>query len=1228
MKKILGLLLALVTSASIWAETRATIGGVRYILEGKNATVTYLGNYYYSSDKYYGYVHIPEQITYNIVQYKVTSVGNSAFYESTSLDEVELPNSITSIGSNAFYRCTNLQSIVIPENVSNIGSNAFQSSGLLTITCLNPTPPSTNGDIMDGVSRTDITLYVPYKSLEAYHSSQWGKEFPNIQPIDEREACQPARGDGSELQPYEITRFCELLWYKRQVDKGKNTYAILDADISLGDSVWYPIGSKQYPFRGHFDGRNHYISNFTMEGLQYVGIFGYAEGATIENIKVRDAKVTGVQYTGIICGYAANTNIIACDNFAEVNGQSYTGGICGYLDDARISNCLNAGEVVAIGDYSGGVAGYLNAATVDACKNEKSVSSTGQYTGGIAGTVRGDSKISNCSSAAKATVTGTKYVGGLCGNVTSGTITSSSNSGAVYSTNQETGGLIGTFDNATATNLTNYGHVVSTSTQVGGVIGSSKNTSYVTYCANAGTVSATNDQNVGGLIGNAHSTSITACVNTGTVQGKDYTGGLVGYHYESSTLKKSINYGPVSGADRVGGVTGESRAPMEQCFSVGHVSGTGTYVGGITGNLFQDDYAVFCLYDIQLCPLENAFGAGAGDGEGVPTANLTGSVADLDLTDWTMEANLYPRPVNLATKDFAVAGASAIFFADNDDADHFANDATLSTTSRSKWSSKGGTQINGTTAKPAIVGPDTLYVTKTNAVKAVPVNVKASTLPSYTLTIKAGEHGRVDNEGGKFAEGTEVTVTAIPDDKYQFAKWNDGNKNNPRTFVVTKDETYTAQFEKIPLPKYQVTVTAGQGGTVNNVSGEYEEDTELTLTATPNAGWRFVRWSDGNTDNPRTLVVTEAVTLSAEFEEIPPQQFTIAISAGEGGSVNSSEINGTYNEGTELTLIATPADNDHFFIKWSDGNTDNPRTLVLTSDTTLRAEFGAIPYYLLTISAGPGGTVNDTVNQSYREGSEVIIEAKPNEDYVFIKWSDGVDLSRRTIVITSDTVLCAEFAAIEYFDLVVKADEGGTVNDTVNGRYRTGDKVYIEAKPKDDDHRFTGWSDSVKTNPRTITITADSTIIAHFEAIPYYTLTVIAGEGGTVDESVNKSYREGIEVTIKATPDEDHTFLQWSDGNTDNPRTITMTEDKTLEAQFSEIVRLEVWIGTAVGGTVNTDAGGRYEEGTTITLQATPDRGYVFDHWSDGSKANPYNYTVPATDVVIYPVFYQTNCVQ
>ena len=112
-------------------------------------------------------------------------------------------------------------------------------------------------------------------------------------------------------------------------------------------------------------------------------------------------------------------------------------------------------------------------------------------------------------------------------------------------------------------------------------------------------------------------------------------------------------------------------------------------------------------------------------------------------------------------------------------------------------------------------------------------------------------------------------------------------------------------------------------------AGSYQANEQVTITATPNIGYRFRNWSDGITTNPRTIVVVGDTTLTAEFEEMATTEHTVSI-------VVDAEQNGA----VQMVLTAVP-DDGYRFINWSDGNTDNPRTIMVTEDMTLTAKFEA-----------------------------------------------------------------------------------------------------------------------------------------------------------------------------------------------------------------------------------------------------------------------------------------------
>lgn len=112
-----------------------------------------------------------------------------------------------------------------------------------------------------------------------------------------------------------------------------------------------------------------------------------------------------------------------------------------------------------------------------------------------------------------------------------------------------------------------------------------------------------------------------------------------------------------------------------------------------------------------------------------------------------------------------------------------------------------------------------------------------------------------------------------------------------------------------------------------------ENDTAI-IEALPREGYQFAAWHDGNTDNPRTILVTQDTTFTANFEPQTTYQLTVNYDPKQGHISGTGE----YYPNEEATLMVTPL-GGYRFSKWGDGNTDNPRTIVMTQDTTLEALF-------------------------------------------------------------------------------------------------------------------------------------------------------------------------------------------------------------------------------------------------------------------------------------------------
>ena len=130
--------------------------------------------------------------------------------------------------------------------------------------------------------------------------------------------------------------------------------------------------------------------------------------------------------------------------------------------------------------------------------------------------------------------------------------------------------------------------------------------------------------------------------------------------------------------------------------------------------------------------------------------------------------------------------------------------------------------------------------------------------------------------------------------------------------------------------KEQYTITVG----VNDASmgsatggGKYNVNTEVTLTATPNTGYDFVKWSDGNTDNPRTVVVTADAEYTAIFQRHVVDGTTISFNGNTWTAANMTgydyssqgylafEIFKTANSTSDVNLLgwleSTPGSYDY-----------------------------------------------------------------------------------------------------------------------------------------------------------------------------------------------------------------------------------------------------------------------------------------------------------------------------
>jgi hypothetical protein len=213
------------------------------------------------------------------------------------------------------------------------------------------------------------------------------------------------------------------------------------------------------------------------------------------------------------------------------------------------------------------------------------------------------------------------------------------------------------------------------------------------------------------------------------------------------------------------------------------------------------------------------------------------------------------------------------------------------------------------------------------------------------------------------------------------------------------------------------------------------------------------------------------------------------------------------------------------------------------------------------------------------------------------------------------------------YELTVSTVGSGTTSVS-SGWYDEGETVSADAQPS------TGWTldhwelDGVNVgdaDPRSVTMNADHTLTAVFVQIPQHTLTIaVTGSGSTSPAPGTAAYDEGDVVSVDAQPTAGWTLDHWErDGvnvGTADPYSVTMNTDHTLTAVFVEIppTQYQLTIGVTGSGTTTPAPGSAsHTDGSTVSVDAQPDDGWLLDHWEldgvDVGDADPYSVTMDAS---------------
>jgi len=234
-----------------------------------------------------------------------------------------------------------------------------------------------------------------------------------------------------------------------------------------------------------------------------------------------------------------------------------------------------------------------------------------------------------------------------------------------------------------------------------------------------------------------------------------------------------------------------------------------------------------------------------------------------------------------------------------------------------------------------------------------------------------------------------------------------------------------------PVTEYQLSISSTEGGDVTEPGeGRFsycpQQGERVNLVATPDPGYRFVKWTgDVDTiadvdDATTTITVDDDYSIRANFAK----PYSLTTSSTEGGSVTTpGEGKYTYDAGKVVNLVASP-DAGYQFVDWTGdvGTIANVNaattTITMNNDYSVTANFvKLVKQYDLTVTSTGGGnvTIPGEGSYPYDEGTVVNLVAKADTGYRFVNWTGDVDTvadvnaAVTTITMNGDYTITANF---------------------------------------------------------------------------------------------------------------------------------------------------------------------------------------------------------------------------
>ena len=484
----------------------------------------------------------------------------------------------------------------------------------------------------------------------------------------------------------------------------------------------------------------------------------------------------------------------------------------------------------------------------------------------------------------------------------------------------------------------------------------------------------------------------------------------------------------------------------------------------------------------------------------------------------------------------------------------------------------------------------------------------------YTLTTSA-LHGSITPPGGLFNAEASISLTAIPDLGYTFSHWGGdlSGTANPQNIIMSADKAVTATFTAIPTHTLNTMVVGSGTIGLSPTGGVYNEDSVVSITATPSAGYVFSGWSGDATGNTNPLNVTMSAnkTITATFVADTGLIGYWSMDESSGSNIADSSGNGlnaSLNQSDASTHVTGKLSHALYF--------DGSRDAVITSANSLRPESFTLAAYINIPTkindwqwiGGHGDNfglvvrANGTIHVYYYNGSRwpgITIDVPDLRDGQWHHIAGSFNASTGKLSAFVDGVLVGS-----------ESGDGPIV-------YDAGNDFHIGSM--NGSRNFNGDLDEVKLYNRALNEAEVAALQAPDIPEVQYTLTTSALHGSITPPG--GLFNAEASISLTAIPDLGYTFSHWGGdlSGTANPQNIIMSADKAVTATFTAIPTHTLNTMVVGSGTIGlSPTGGVYNEDSVVSITATPSAGYVFSGWSGDAtgNTNPLNVTMSANKTI------------